>query len=260
MGGRDLMADVATMTSREIAELTGKRHDQVLRTARDLVEQGVTQSVETLTRHEQNGVEYPIHVLNKRDSLVLVARLSPEFTGRVVDRWMELEAAAPVPVELSRLDLLELALTSERERIALAAQVAEQAPKVAFVDSYVTSSTGSKGFREVCKLLKANESEFREFLLDKKIMYRLSGAWTPHAAHLDAGRFEVKTGTSGDHAFTQAKFTAKGIDWVAGEWAKFQIAGRDAKPGQRPGPNRTENSANPLIINGLPLANSERAQ
>jgi phage regulator Rha-like protein len=90
-----LITSTKTMTSVEIAELTNKRHDQVLRTARELVEQGVTQSVETPYRHPQNGVEYPQHVLNKRDSLVLVARLSPEFTGRVVDRWMELEAAAP---------------------------------------------------------------------------------------------------------------------------------------------------------------------
>jgi phage regulator Rha-like protein len=37
-------------------DLTGKRHDQVLRTARDLVAQGVTQSVETPYKHEQNGI------------------------------------------------------------------------------------------------------------------------------------------------------------------------------------------------------------
>lgn len=47
-----------TMSSREIAKLTGRRHDQVLRTARDLVAQGVTQSVETLYVHEQNGQRY----------------------------------------------------------------------------------------------------------------------------------------------------------------------------------------------------------
>ncbi|WP_010323650.1 Rha family transcriptional regulator [Marinobacterium stanieri] len=80
-----------TMSSREIADLTGRRHDQVLRTARDLVAQGVTQSVETLYRHEQNGQQYPEHRLDRRDSMVLVARLSPEFTARVVDRWQELE-------------------------------------------------------------------------------------------------------------------------------------------------------------------------
>ena len=27
----------------------------------------------------------------KRDSLIVVAQLSPEFTGAIVDRWIELE-------------------------------------------------------------------------------------------------------------------------------------------------------------------------
>lgn len=88
----------ATMSSREIAELTGRRHDQVLRTARDLVAQGVTQSVETPYLHEQNGQQYPEHRLSKRDSLVLVARLSPEFTARIVDRWQELELKNSVAI------------------------------------------------------------------------------------------------------------------------------------------------------------------
>ena len=93
---------VATMTSREIAELTGKRHDQVLRTARDLADQGITQSVECLYQSVDGGREYPQHVLSKRDSLVLVARLSPEFTGRVVDRWIELEAKPVAPAAMTR--------------------------------------------------------------------------------------------------------------------------------------------------------------
>lgn len=42
--------------------------------------------------HEQNGVQYKEYRLNKRDTLVVVAQLSPEFTARLVDRWQELEA------------------------------------------------------------------------------------------------------------------------------------------------------------------------
>jgi len=74
-------------------------------------------------------------------------------------------------------------------------------------------------------LLGANESKFREFLLDKGIMYRLGGEWVPHSQHLDTGRFEVKAGTSdvSGHAFNSARFTAKGVSWIAGEWAKFNL-------------------------------------
>lgn len=101
----------------------------------------------------------------------------------------------------------------------------EAAPKIAFVERYV-ESTGLKGFRQVAKLLKANESRFREFLLDKKIMYRMGGEWQAYQPHIDAGRFEVKAGTSDSgHAYNQSKFTPKGVNWIAGLWAQHNLKG-----------------------------------
>lgn len=37
-------------------------------------------------------------MLNKRDSLIVVAQNCPEFTARIIDRWQELEAAVNNPV------------------------------------------------------------------------------------------------------------------------------------------------------------------
>lgn len=90
-----------TMSSREIAEITGKRHDNVMRVCRDLKASSVTPQIEeTPFVNPSNGQTYNEFRLNKRDSLVLVARLSPEFTARVVDRWMELEeAGAAKPID-----------------------------------------------------------------------------------------------------------------------------------------------------------------
>ncbi|MGN9466739.1 phage antirepressor KilAC domain-containing protein [Pseudomonas syringae] len=100
------------------------------------------------------------------------------------------------------------------------------APKAEFVDKYV-ESTGLKGFRQTAKLLGANEARFREFLLDRRIMYRMGGEWQAYQSHVDAGRFEVKTGTTdGGHAFNQAKFTPKGVNWIAGLWAQYQLEAR----------------------------------
>lgn len=108
-----------------------------------------------------------------------------------------------------------------------AAKLAYEAakPKVEFVDKFVQASTGSRGFREVCKLLKANEAEFRCFVIDRRIMYRLAGKLTAHQNHIDAGRFEVKAGVAdNEHAYTTTKFTAKGVEWIAGEWAKHKVS------------------------------------
>ena len=94
-----------------------------------------------------------------------------------------------------------------------------------FVGRYVQAD-GSKGFREVVKLLQANEVEFREFLVAEKIMYRLGGGWAAYQNHADAGRFIVKTGVAPntEKAYTTTKFTPKGINWVAGEWGKYKLA------------------------------------
>ncbi|SER51473.1 MULTISPECIES: Rha family transcriptional regulator [Pseudomonas] len=143
-------SDAVTMSSREIADLVGKRHDQVLRTARELVMQGVTQSVETPYLHEQNGQYYPEHRLNKRDSLVLVARLSPEFTAKVVDRWLELEEQAAKPRELTRMELIQLAYEAEQQRMQLAAQVQEQAVKIVCMENLFKEGMTAPQF---CKAL-----------------------------------------------------------------------------------------------------------
>jgi phage antirepressor YoqD-like protein len=223
-------ADV-TMSSREIADLVEKRHDNVVRTIESLLARGTI----ALPQFEEVPNDGPgpktirQYRVGKRDSYVIVAQLSPEFTARLVDRWQELEASAPPSapaVPQSFAAALRLAAEQQDLIDAQAAQLAAAAPAVEFVERYA-DSTGTKGFREVAKLLGANEGAFREFLLDQKIMYRLNGALTPHAQHQAAGRFCVKAGTAqNNHAFNSARFTPKGVTWIAGEWAKHQVARR----------------------------------
>ena len=99
-------SSVARMTSREIADLVGSRHDSVKRTIERLAESGVIESpplveIQTATK---TGTEYVFTgEQGKRDSIVVVAQLSPEFTARLVDRWQALEAqlaATPAPVSI----------------------------------------------------------------------------------------------------------------------------------------------------------------
>jgi len=221
-------ADV-TMSSRGIADLVEKRHDNVLRTIEGLLARGTI----ALPQLEEVPNEGPgpkmmrQYRVGKRDSYVIVAQLSPEFTARLVDRWQELEAAAPASaVPQSFAAALRLAAEQQDVIDAQAAQLAAAAPAVEFVERYA-DSTGTKGFRQVAKLLGAKENLFREFLIDQKILYRLGAELTPHAQHIDAGRFCVKAGTAETgHAFNSARFTPKGVTWVAGEWAKYQVARR----------------------------------
>ncbi|WP_256662417.1 MULTISPECIES: Rha family transcriptional regulator [unclassified Pseudomonas] len=119
-----------TMTSREIAELVESRHDSVKRTIERLVERKVIGSppmVEYLDGLGRPAAEY---LVCKRDSFVVVAQLSPEFTAALVDRWQELEGQVAQPQQLSTIEILQIAMESEKARLMLTAQVEQQATKI----------------------------------------------------------------------------------------------------------------------------------
>ena len=63
----------------------------------------------------------------------------------------------------------------------------------------------------MCKLLNANERDFRQFLVEQKIVYRLGGAWTAYKPHIEAGRMDTKAATANGKTFNQIMFTAKGV-------------------------------------------------
>ncbi|WP_058911909.1 phage antirepressor KilAC domain-containing protein [Entomohabitans teleogrylli] len=218
------------MSSRVIAELVESRHSDVCRTIERLQDSGVIQGYAPMAyTHPQNGQVYNQYLIGKRDSYIIVAQLSPAFTARLVDRWQELEMASRPVIPQSLPEALRLAADLAEQKQKLTEELAAAAPKVEFVDRYVQSS-GSMTFRQVAKLLNAKEPEFRLFLLDRHIMYRLNGILTPYQQHSDVGRFEVRTGTTqaSNYAFSQARFTAKGVKWIAGLWVEHLTHGSAA--------------------------------
>ena len=218
-----------TISSRDIAELTGKRHADVMRDIRilmDALEQNADLRSVCIsgTYVGENDQSYPQYELDKDTSLTLLLGYDPVARMKVVKRWQELEAQQAPKLPQAMAQALRLAAEQAEQIEAQQEQLALAAPKVAFVDRYVAATSGEKGFREGCKLLGANEHEFSEFLARAKIMYRLAGKMTPHAEHLAAGRFKVKTGTAprNEHAYAQAKFTPKGVEWIAGLWGSHR--------------------------------------
>ncbi|MEX4664051.1 phage regulatory protein/antirepressor Ant [Haemophilus influenzae] len=199
-------ASILTMSSREIAEITHKEHKNVLRVIRDLIEQNLVAQIEPL-KFEYRNQWFDYYELNKRDTFVVVARLSPEFTAAVVDRWQALEnrqkPTALIPQSFSEALMLAAQLQAEKER---------NAPKVAFVDHYVEVGT-SKSFRETAKILKIPERALVNRLEEDKYLYRQSGVLLPYQSAHTKDLFTVKTGTAEhDHNYTQTRVTSKGIE------------------------------------------------
>ena len=221
------MTNEMTMSTKEISDLTGKRHDNVMADARKMLGEIGSPEISGGYLDKQDRTQ-PCLMLSKDETMCLVAGYSTELRFRIVKRWRELEEAQK-PVELSRLEILQMALESERARIEVEAKLAIAAPKAEFVDRYV-DATGTYGFRQVAKMLSVKENWFSDFLIEKGIMYRLSGRLTAHSGHIDAGRFVPRAGVAkNDHAFTECRFTAKGVEWVAGEIAKRKAVAAIAK-------------------------------
>lgn len=80
-----------TMSSREIAKLTNKEHKNVLRVIRDMHNDQVLDAHIKPLKFSYRGQEFDYYELNKRDSIVIVARLNPIFMAAIIDRWAYLE-------------------------------------------------------------------------------------------------------------------------------------------------------------------------
>ena len=86
----DLISNTPSMTSLEIAELVNSRHDSVKRTIETLANKGVirlpqTEEIKTATKplaaYRFTGEQ------GRRDSYVVVAQLSPQHIGTIIDAW-----------------------------------------------------------------------------------------------------------------------------------------------------------------------------
>jgi hypothetical protein len=90
-----IIDSTTTMSSREIAELTGKRHDNVLSDARKMLEDlGLRSTDFSGDLPDAYGRMQPAFKLPKRECLILVSGYSVELRARIIDRWQELEQAA----------------------------------------------------------------------------------------------------------------------------------------------------------------------
>lgn len=144
-----------SMTSQEIADLVESRHDSVKRTIERLANQGVIVQPPLVDEPGTDAMGRPrttqVYVFTgeqgKRDSIIVVAQLSPEFTARLVDRWQELEAKQGQPIIPQSLP----------EALRLAADLAERNEALALErDEAVRTKAQIGSKREASAMAKAS--------------------------------------------------------------------------------------------------------
>lgn len=216
--------DAPTMSSREIAELVESRHDKVKQSVERLAARGVIDLPplgEYLDTLHRPATEYRI---SKRDSYVIVAQLSPEFTARLVDRWQQLEAqvsapAISVPQTMSEALRLAADLADERDRLRNDLQVAE--PKIRALDR-LTLSDGSMCITDAAKAMQIQPKRLFDYMSANQWIYRRPGAgiWTAYQDKLQSHVLEHKIGMvqrddGSERVTTRVLVTSKGLAELA---------------------------------------------
>ncbi|EFJ2910281.1 DNA-binding protein [Escherichia coli] len=150
--------DKASMTSIEIAELVGSRPDSVKRTIETLAKKGIIQfpqAVEIENKQSLGPRRFSSAYVfegerGKRDSIIVVAQLCPEFTARLVDRWRELEEQIRKPMsEIEMVAAMALEAVRQQKRIT---QVEEKVSHVAETVEQIKKGTireGYAGYRQL---------------------------------------------------------------------------------------------------------------
>lgn len=117
------MAEAPMMSSREIAELTGKQHSNVMRDIRVMVEElmnsNLNPCVKSTTYIGKDGRTYDQYELDKETTICLVAGYDATLRMRIIKRWVELEAA------------YQKALTPEEMLLGMAQRLVDHSRRIA---------------------------------------------------------------------------------------------------------------------------------
>ena len=177
-----------TMTSLEIAEVTGKQHAHIMRDIRKLLEQGVSESNFGLTSYRQaqpNGgsKDVPMYQLTKKGCLILASGYDALLREKIINRWEELENQVRKseivmpnfsnPAEAARAwaDQYERNLALEANNKELKEENQTLAPKGEYFDDLVARNLLTN-FTKVAHQLNIKRKTFIEWLIRDKFIYR----------------------------------------------------------------------------------------
>jgi anti-repressor protein len=186
----DLIQNVRTMNSREIAERTGKDHAHVCRDIRDMLDAAfIDQSrfgsiyIDTYGR-KQNCFNLPAHEL-----MLLLTGYSVPLRDKVLRRWEELERAASPSIPKSFAEALQLAADQAKEIEAKTQALALAAPKVACAEALMRCDQ-NMSITDACKHFGLHpKTEAFPYL---RAMKYLTLKDLPTQAAIDAGYLELK--------------------------------------------------------------------
>ncbi|HBH5174575.1 TPA: Rha family transcriptional regulator [Escherichia coli] len=222
-----------SMTSIEIAELVGKRHDNVKRTIETLDKGGVIvrPQIEVFEKINNLGLRRSVEAYvfegeqGKRDSIIVVVQLSPEFTARLVDRWRELEEQVRQPLtEIEMIAAMAANAVQQQKRlhvveskVSQVAETVEQIKKGNMPEGYI-------GYRQLAAKCGLTEAKCRNLVNAYRIPTDTHEFLTPEGV---LSRRTIVALSPFMNAFTLMMSEAehRGKRWYHPRMGQFQVIG-----------------------------------
>lgn len=183
-----------SMSSLQIAEITGKRHDAILRDIRNLLEQGCNaHNFVEVEYTDKKGENRPCFQLTKKGCLILASGYNAVLREKIIDRWEELENEKQnggflVPQSFSEALLLAANQAKQIEQLSQSnaskqetieqqnTTIQEQAPKVNYYDSTL-QSVNTLTTTQIAKELGLDAPKLNRRLKEAGVIFRQSGMW-----------------------------------------------------------------------------------
>ena len=161
--------------------------------------------------------------------------ISPSFQLQVNQTFLDFKSGklqpAFNPAQLSRMDILSLAMEAEKENTQLKEQIAQDRPKIEFHDS-VTAGDQEVSVKEAAKILGTGEQKLFHFL--REYGYLMMGSQNygdrnlPYQRYIDSGFFTVRL-KSYDHpkdgktTYRKTLITGKGLVRLSKHLAEIEV-------------------------------------
>ncbi|MBA1296587.1 DNA-binding protein [Pseudomonas lurida] len=219
-------SNTVTMSTREIADLTGKQHKNVLRDVNvmlDALEKTGSDLSQAIRYTDERGRTSEVR-LDRVLTETLLTGYSIPLRHRVVKRLAELEKVSRHTISMPSnfAEALQLAADQAKHNASLHQVIQQQAPKVLALER-LSATQGSICITSAAKQLGVGPLKLFKWLSDNRWIYRRAAfsAWSAYQPRLTAGLLEhklVKVGKGDEQdlkVVEQVMVTRKGITTLA---------------------------------------------
>ncbi len=205
--------DQQTMSSLDIAQVTGKPHNDVLKAIRNMEPswEKIAQGKFSLgSYHDANNQPRPCYYLTKRECLYIATKFNDEARARLILRWEELEqkqrttmTALPDftnPAEAARawaeqfeLKQIEAKRADEAEQqvLALTSEIEQMQPKVSYYDT-ILASKATVTTTQIAQDYGMSARRFNKILEELRVQRKVNGQWILYAQYIGSGYVHSK--------------------------------------------------------------------